>query len=174
MTLDSPFGATHDARRSALETLTLAELEEAAGELQRRIGVALRRIGERDADSYDTAGRSPRRQAAQLAVECEVTALALAARAAGLPTAPRVPAEHPTFAAAIAYGAPNLPALVSRLEQDRRVLASLARQLESRLDEPLGGASEGETPRDLLIRALIESPARAALAFERFLAERDV
>ncbi|MFN8639915.1 MAG: hypothetical protein U0360_10805 [Dehalococcoidia bacterium] len=172
MTLDAPFGAGNDPRRNALATLTLAELEEAAGELQRRIGVALRRIGERDADSYDTAGRSPRRQAARLAVECEVTALALAARAAGLPGSPRVPAEHPTFAAAIAYGAPNLPALVSRLEQDRRVLASLARQLESRLDEPLG-ASEPETPRELLIRALIEAPARAALAFERFLDERD-
>ncbi len=161
-----------DPRRAALEALSLGELEEVAGELQRRLGVALRRIGERDADALDAAGRSPRRRAAELAVESEVVALALAALAAGQPAGDRLPATHPTLAAAIAYAAPNLQALLTRLEQDRRLLTSLARQLESRLDEPFEFGRTHETPRQLLVVALIEGPARLALSLEGLLATR--
>lgn len=164
----------NDPRRAALAALSLGELEEAAGELQRRLGVALRRLGERDADRPVANGRSPRRQAAELAALCEVAALGLGALAAGLPPGPRLPASHPTFTAAVAYGAPNLPALLSRLDQDRRILTSLARQLESRLDELVGFGREELTPRALLIDALIEQPARVALELEQAASFRDL
>lgn len=156
-----------DPRRAALEQLTLAEVEETAGELQRRLGVALRRIGERDADRGGVTSASPRRQVAELAALCEVTAVALGAVAAGLPLGARLVATHPALPAAIAYGAPNLPGLLSRLEQDRRVLTSLARQLASRLDVPLMFGRDEVTPRQLLLEALIEQPARLALELER-------
>lgn len=161
------FGDERDPRRAALEQLTLAEVEEAAGELQRRLGVALRRIGERDADRGGMTSVSPRRQVAELAALCEVTAVALGAVAAGLPLGPRLASGHPTLPAAIAYGAPNLQGLLTRLEQDRRVLTSLARQLESRLDLAMAFSSEEVTPRQLLLEALIEQPARLAFELER-------
>lgn len=182
MTLGDAHDRTHDRgtrgprdpRRAALEQLSLAELEEVGGELQRRLGVALRRIGERDADMPGPASPSPRRQTAQLAVESEVVALALGALAAGLPAGARVPGGHPTLAAAIAYAAPNLSALLTRLEQDRRLLTSLARQLESRLDAEFDFGGVRETPRQLLIEVLVESPARIALALERSLETREL
>ncbi len=155
-----------DPRRAALEQLSLEELEEAAGELQRRLGVALRRIGERDADRGGVAAPAPRRQVADLVTQCEVVAIALGAIAAGLTPGPRLTAGHPTLPAAIAYGAPNLPALLTRLEQDRRVLTSLARQLESRLDSRLMFGTGETSPRRLLIEVLIEQPARMALELE--------
>lgn len=173
MTGASGTGDAGDPRRAALEALSLVELEEVAGELQRRLGVALRLIGERDADALDPGGRSPRRRTAELAVESEVVALALAALAAGQSAGERLPAGHATLAAAIAYAAPNLQALLTRLDQDRRLLTSLARQLESRLDEPFEFGRTRETPRQLLVVALIEGPARVALALERLLALRD-
>lgn len=153
-----------DPRRAALEGLSLEELEEAAGELQRRLGVALRRIGERDADRGGVSP-SPRRQIADLVTQYEVIAVALGAVAAGLTPGPRLVSGHPTLPAAIAYGAPNLAALLARLEQDRRVLTSLARQLESRLDVTLMFGRE-TSPRELLLEVLIEQPARLALELE--------
>lgn len=156
-----------DPRRAAIEQLSLAEVEEAAGELQRRLGVALRRIGEREADRGGMTAASPRRQVAELAALCEVTAIGLGAIAAGLSPGPRLPAGHPTLPSAIAYGAPNLPALLTRLEQDRRLLTSLARQLESRLDLRLTFGNDEVTPRQLLLEALIEQPARLAFELER-------
>jgi hypothetical protein len=162
-----------DPRRAALEGLSLAELEEAAGEIQRRVGVALRRIGERDADRPNLEGMTARRRAAELAVACEVAALALGSLAAALPTGPLLPPGHPTLAAALAYGAPTLQSLLGRLEQDRRVLASLARQLESRLETPATFGAREITPRRLLVEVLIEVPARAALELERIAGLRE-
>jgi hypothetical protein len=165
MTLEGGLGTT-DPRRAALEELSLEELEEAAGEIQRRMAVALRRIGEQDADRMPLRGVSPRRRVAELAVACESGALALASFAAGITPGPRYPTQHPTLGAAVVYAAPNLSTLLTRLEQDRRLLASLGRQLESRLDFPLGGGYGPETPRQVLIAALIEAPARVALDLE--------
>ncbi|MCC6236435.1 MAG: hypothetical protein IT299_02545 [Dehalococcoidia bacterium] len=163
-----------DPRRAAMERLSLEEVEEAAGELQRRLGVALRRIGERDADRGGMHASNPRRQVAELAALCEVTAIGLGAIAAGLPPGPRLPPAHPTLPAAIAYGAPNLAALLTRLEQDRRLLTSLARQLESRLDLTVLFGSDGVTPRQLLLDALIEQPARLALELEQVAGLREL
>ena len=72
-----------------------------------------------------------------------------------------------------AYAAPSLGALLSRLEQDRRLLTSLARQLESRLDEA-AAQLEGVTPRRALIQVLIAEPARCAQRLEREAGLREV
>ena len=66
----------------AVEQLSLPEVEEAIGEIERRIAVALRALGERAADEPDAAGRTPRREVAELAADLELAALALAAVAA--------------------------------------------------------------------------------------------
>jgi hypothetical protein len=66
----------------------------------------------------------------------------------------------------VVYATPNLGTLLARLEQDRRLLTSLGRQLESRLDFQLGGGYGQDTPRRLLIATLIEAPARVAFDLE--------
>ena len=154
-------------REHSFESLTLAETEEASGELYRRIAVALRRIGERRADDPDAESRSPRWRAASLAAATELAAAALGAIAAGAAAASERSDRHPATVAAVMYAAPTLSALLTRLEQDRRLLASLARTLESRL------AEEHETPwgrlplRRLVAEVALAEPARCAQALER-------
>ena len=149
------------------DALSLAELEEAMGELQRRIAVALRTLGEQRADVPDAEGVTPRREVAGLTAALELAALTLASAAAGSDLdAPRVD-HHPALVAALMYAAPTIPALLQRLEQDRRLLASLVRGSESRLD------AERETPwgprtvRRLLVEVGLGEGARCALALER-------
>ena len=75
--------------------------------------------------------------------------------------------RHPATVAAVMYAAPTVAALLGRLEQDRRLLASLARALESRLDE------EHETPwgrislRRLVAEVALVEAAACARALER-------
>lgn len=64
------------------------------------------------------------------------------------------------------YAAPMLNALLARLEQDRRLLASLARTLESRLDEPHDTAWGRLPLRALVVLVALEEPARCAQAVE--------
>ena len=154
------------------EALALPDLAEAAGELQRRIGVALRRIGERQADAPGLEGVSARRRVAELAVESESLAFALAATLAGVPAGAAATARHPALLAAMAYAAPSIPALLTRLDQDRRLLTSLARQLESRLDDATAQL-EGATPRRLLVEALLAHTARCARQLELEAASRE-
>lgn len=65
------------------------------------------------------------------------------------------------------YAAPTVSALLSRLEQDRRLLASLARHLESRLGEE-HATPWGHVPlRRLLSEAAVVEAAGCARALER-------
>lgn len=155
----------------ALDALTLAEIEEAAGELHRRIAASLRAIGEPRADTPDADGVTPRREVASLVATLELAGLVLGAVASGAPaTMPRVD-RHPALVAAVMYAAPSVSSLLGRVDQDRRLVASLARTLESRLDE------EHETPwgvlrlRRLLVDVLLGEGARCAMALEARLAE---
>ncbi len=153
------------------ESLTLPETEEAGGELHRRIAVALRRIGEQRADAPDAEGRSPRWRAVSLAAAVELAAAALGAIAAD----GHAPADrsdlHPATVGAVMYAAPTLSALLTRLQQDRRLLASLARALESRLDEE-HSTPWGRTPlRRLVAEVALAEPARCAQALERRVGE---
>lgn len=157
----------------AFEDLPLDTLEEAAGELFRRITVAMRDIGEFRADEQDPERRSPRQRVAALAVLTELAAQTLHAAAAGT----RAPAgrvdRHPAAVAALMYGAPTLGGLLQRLEQDRRILASAARRMEERLDEPSDGPWPGHSLRGVLSEAAIIGPAECARALELLLARWD-
>lgn len=157
-----------DAAR-AFDDLPLETLEEASGELHRRIAVALRHIGEERADETDESRRSPRQRVAALAVLIELAAQTLAAAAAATdPPSGRVD-RHPAAIAAVMYGAPTISALLQRLEQDRRMLASHARGLESRLETPSRGAW-GDLPlRGLLSEVAIAAPAECAQMLEAVL-----
>ncbi len=155
----------------ALQSLALPELEEASGELHRRIAVALRRIGERRADDVDAlndaSGRSPRRRAASLAAATELTAATLGAIAAGAaPPGERID-RHPATVAAVMYAAPTVVALLGRLEQDRRMLASLARALESQLDEEHATPWGRISLRRLVAEVALVEAAACARALER-------
>ena len=165
--------------------LSLPELEEAAGELVRRIAVALRALGEAGADDAPAGDQSergsdgtPRLQVAQLAALLELAAASLAAAEAARPgalgskAAPAASdaagaAQTKALAMGVMYAAPTVDSLLSRLEQDRRLLASLTRGLEPRLDErhatPLGTIEL----RALVAEIAIAEPARTAQALER-------
>jgi hypothetical protein len=159
MTMQDPF-----------DSLALADLEEASGELHRRIGAALRRIGEARAERDDGGGRTPRYRAAALAAAIELAAHTLGAVAAGA-AAPDVRSDrHPAVIAAIMYATPAIPALLARLDQDRRLLASLARSLDARLSEAHVTPWGHETLRRLLSEIAVAEPARCAQALERRLA----
>ena len=161
------------ANDPALDVLTLAEIEEAAGELHRRVAAALRTIGEQRADAPDADGVSPRREAASLAATLELAALALAAVAAGGDAAtPRVD-RHPTLVAALMYATPSIHALLSRLDQDRRLVASLARTLESRLGEEHPTPWGDQRLQRLLVEVLLGAGARCAMALEARAGEAD-
>jgi hypothetical protein len=148
------------------DDLPLETLEEASGELHRRIALALRDIGEERADTPDSQRRSPRQRVAALAVLLESTAQTLAAMAAGTEAATGRIDRHPAAVAAVMYGAPTLSALLGRLEQDRRMLASHARGLEARLGSPARGAWGDLTVRQALSEVAIAAPAECAHALE--------
>ena len=148
------------------DTLSLSELEESAGELQRRIAVTLRGFGEQRADTPDAAGMTPRREVAALTAAIELAALTLAAVAAGgVAEAPRLD-RHPTLVAALMYATPSIEALLQRLEQDRRLIASIARTLEPRLDEEHATPWGDRRLRRLLVEVLLGASAQCALALE--------
>jgi hypothetical protein len=158
------FGAT-------LDGLTLVEVEEAAGELHRRIAATLREIGERRADR---GGRdSPRAKVASLAVSTELAALILGALTAG--SEARVPRldVHPSMVAGVMYAAPTIQALLARLEQDRRLVASLARTLVARLDEECESPWGRLTVHRILTGVSIERPARLAMELEAIADQAD-
>lgn len=150
----------------AFDDLPLETLEEASGELHRRIAVALRDIGEERADTTDEQRRSPRQRVAALAVLLESAAQTLAAVAAGTTAADGRIDRHPSAVAAVMYGAPTLSALLGRLEQDRRILASHARGLESRMSVPARGAWGELTVRQALSEVAIAAPAECAHSLE--------
>lgn len=160
-----------DTFGAALDALTLAEVEEAAGELHRRVAAALRDIGERRADK---GGRnSPRARVASLAIATELGAFVLGGFASGSRMeVPRLELQ-PSTVAAVVYAAPTIQALLGRLEQDRRLLASLARTLESRLDEECGSPWGRLTARRLVSHLSIVLPARVALELEEVAGEAD-
>ena len=167
---------TAEAELDALRRLPLVDLEEASGELHRRIGVAFRTLGEGRADEADKADeadsdrRGGRWRVASLAATLELTAATLAAVAATrgelADALPRTD-QHPSHLAAIMYAAPTIGALLQRLEQNRRLVASLARTLESRLDEMHATPWGRQTIRALVTDAAIAAPARCAMALER-------
>ena len=156
-----------------LDDLPLDTLEEAAGEIFRRITVAMRDIGELRADEADSERRSPRRRIASLAVLTELAIQVLHAAAAGVVATTGRIDSHPAAVAAVMYGAPTLGGLLQRLEQDRRMLASAARNLEARLDEPATGPWPGLTLRGVLTEAAIVEPAACAQSLELQLARWD-
>ena len=183
MTLgESGSAITTEADLDALRRLPLVDLEEASGELHRRIGIAFRALGERRADQPDEAaeagsaaaggdaGRGGRWRVASLAATLELSAATLAAVAATrgelADALPRTD-QHPSHLAAIMYAAPTIGALLQRLEQNRRLVASLARTLESRLDETHATPWGRQTIRALVTDAAIAAPARCAMALER-------
>ena len=158
-------------RDDRLDALTLAEIEEAAGELHRRIAAALRAIGELRADTPGADGRSPRREVAALAATLEVAGVVLASIAAGSDATAAPVDRRPELVAALMYAAPSIPALLGRVEQDRRLVASLARTLEARLDEE-HATPWGEQPlRRVLVEVLLGAGARCAMALESRLDE---
>ena len=152
----------------AFDSLSLTELEEASGELHRRIAVTLRYIGEPRADEWDAEGLSPRRRVSGYVALLELASQTLGAITAGIATPVDRTDEHPAVVAAIMYATPTIPALLTRLEQDRRQLASLARGRETMLD------LERPTPwgivatRRVIIEAAIAEAARCAMALDRF------
>lgn len=155
---------------SVFDQMSLDQLEEAAGELHRRAGSSLRRIGEAGADDPDPEGDTPRERVTALIASSEL-AIATFAAAAGGAEAPRQRVDRePVALSALMYGAPTLTGLLGRLEQDRRILASLARHLEPRLVEVFTTAWGERSLRDVLILHAIEEPARCAMAFEQQLA----
>jgi len=121
--------------------LPLIELEEVAGELHRRIGAALRRLGEQGADAPGPlsggpdGARTARWLLAGLVASMELAATTLAAASGNQPlNLPRLDRYTSTIAA-VMYAAPTLGALLQRLEQDRRLVISLARELEAHMDD---------------------------------------
>jgi hypothetical protein len=173
ITADDAFPANESERfGAALGALSLAEVEETAGELHRRIATTLREIGERRADKGGRNG--PRANVGGLAVALELTAVTLGALAAGREA--RVPRldVHPSMVAGIMYAAPTIPALLARLEQDRRLVASVARTLEARLDEECESPWGRLTIRRLVADVSIVHPARLAMELEAVADEADV
>ncbi len=151
--------------------MSLAEIEEASGELHRRTGVALRRIGEIRADRPVlpplVANLTPRQYATHLATALELGCASLGAVIAGDRPPLARSDRHPAVVAALTYGAPTLPALLARLEQDRRVLTSLARRLEPRFAERCETAWGDLTIGQLAVELAIAEPARVAQMLER-------
>ncbi len=155
------------------DTLSLEELEEASGELHRRIGIALRYIGEPRADEWDIEGLAPRRRVSGYVTLLELASQTIGAISAGTtPPTERID-EHPALVAAIMYATPTIPALLARLEQDRRQLASLARGRETMLEHESLTPWGYVTTRRIIVEASIAEAARTAMALESFLAKLD-
>lgn len=154
------------ASSSTFEAMSLQEIEEVSGELHRRAGVALRRIGELKADQLLEGGPSARQQIAALVTAIELAGATLAALTGHADPPPARSDRHPSQIAAVMYAAPTIAGLLTRLEQDRRMLTSLTRHLEPRLDEPVVSAWGAGTIRQLVIELSIAEPARVAQALE--------
>lgn len=160
-------------RHDPFDSLSLTDLEEASGELHRRIGAALRRIGELRAERDDGAGNTPRRRVAALAAAIELACSTLGAVVAGGAALDVRSDRHPAVVAAVMYATPSIPALLARLDQDRRLLASLSRSLEPRLAEAYVTPWGHEALRRLLSEIAVAEPARCAQALERRLSVLD-
>lgn len=157
-----------DATLEAIDALPLDAVEEACGELHRRIAAALRMIGEQQADE---GGReAPRRLVAGYAASLELACATFAAAAAGVTAPDGRTDRHPASIAAVMYGAPTLPGLLARLEQDRRMLASLARHEEVRLGQIVLGPWGEISLRRVLTEAALGEASRCAQALEARLA----
>ena len=167
------YGASIVADPTVFDTLSLVELEEASGELHRRIGIALRYIGEPRADEWDAEGVSPRKRVSGYVALVELASQTLGAITAAVPTPSARTDEHPAIVAAIMYATPTIPALLARLEQDRRQLASLARGRETMLDYEVATPWGYVPTRRVIVEAAIAEAARCAMALERFLAILD-
>lgn len=154
---------------SAFDELPLETLEEAGGELVRRIALALREVGEARADEAPRNHVPPRKRVASLVVLTEVAGATFAAAAAGIAPPDGRLDRHPAAVAAVMYGAPTVGGLLQRLEQDRRMLASYARGLEHRLGERAGGAWGDATLRSVLSEVTIAAPAECAQALDALL-----
>lgn len=155
----------------AFDALPLDALEEACGELHRRIGVGLRAIGEAEADE---GGReAPRRAVAGYAASLELACATFGAAAAGVAAAGGRADRHPASVAAVMYGTPTIPALLVRLEQDRRMLASLARHEEARLDTEVAGPWGRISLRRVLTEVALGEASRCAQALEARVAAID-
>jgi hypothetical protein len=124
-------------------------------------------LGEGRADAASSGERSPRWQVAALAASTELaaTTLGMAAARASDVALPRLDQE-PATVAAVMYAAPSIPALLTRLEQDRRLLTSLARAVEDRFDETHETARGHITMRELITAVTILDAAKCALAVE--------
>lgn len=155
----------------ALDALPLDALEEACGELHRRIAVALRAIGELQAD--DGGREAPRRLVAGYAASLELACATFEAAAAGVAAPGGRADRHPAAIAAVMYGAPTIPALLSRLEQDRRMLASLARHEEARLGAAALGPWGDISLRRVLTEVALGEASRCAQALEARVAAID-
>ena len=164
--------ATAAPAAGAVEQLSLPEIEEAIGEIERRIAVALRALGERTADEPDASGRSPRREVAELAADLELAALALAAIAGGGEPPAEDGDRRAALAAGLMYAAPTIPALLQRLDQDRRLLVSLARAAAERLGGDDADPQDQRALRRLLVESGLGAAARCAMALEAALARR--
>lgn len=151
-----------------LLALSLDEVEEAGGEIHRRLATAFRLLGEEHADRAEPGERTARWHVASLIAMTELAAHTLGAIAAGTSqvTAPRLD-RHAATIAAVMYAAPTIPALASLLEHDRRRTASLARTLEDQLDEPYATPFGTTSLRGLLASVCVAEPARCALLLER-------
>lgn len=155
------------------DALTLPEIEEASGELHRRIAIALRHIGEPRADEWDSEGLSARRRVSGYVALLELAAQTLGAITAAVAAPVARTDQHPALVAAVMYATPTIPALLGRMEQDRRMVASLARGLEPLLDAPRPSPWGEVTPRRIVLEAAIAEAARCAMALERCLALLD-
>ena len=155
---------------SIFDQMSLGQLEEASGELHRRAGSALRRIGEAHADDPDHEGQRPRERISALIASSELAIATLAALAGNIEPPLHRQDRVPLSIAVLMYGAPTLDGLLSRLEQNRRMLASLARHLEPKLDEVVTTGWGDRNLRQLLIQQTIEEPARCAQSLEQHLA----
>lgn len=151
-----------------LLALSLDEVEEAGGEIHRRLATAFRLLGEEHADRAEPGERSARWHVASLLAMTELAAHTLGVVAAGAGSAqgPRLD-RHAATIAAVMYAAPTLPALTSLLEQDRRRIASLARTLEAHLDETHATPFGPTSLRGLLVAVCVAEPARCVLLLER-------
>ena len=168
--------ATTDDRAEApspLDGLSLAELEETGGKLHRRIAVALRLLGEQRANRADGEGHAPRWRVAALCVALELATATLGFVDAATDAPVERIDRRPATVAAAMYSAPTIAALLSRLQQDRRMLASLSRHLEGRLDER-SLTAWGEAPlRHMIGEVLVHESARCAQALERLAARTE-
>lgn len=152
----------------ALLALSLDEVEEVSGELHRRLATALRSLDEEDADYAARGEHAPRWHVASLLATTELAAatlgaVAASASAAALPRSDR----HLATVAALMYAAPTIPALLSRLEQDRRLLTSLARGFDTNLDVAYPGPWGHVTGRHIVVTVAILDAARCALLTEQ-------